>query len=498
MRTMDTAPKRRSMHIPANLATLAAVALLAGCSLVPPAPAPEIEVPARFRQAALDGNDTGSWKPAEPAEQAARGEWWKLFGDAQLDALIEQARRDSPTLASAAARVRQARALAGVARADRVPRVDAGIGAQRGRSSPASLGLKDGADVSPQSLYRAPLSISWELDLFGRIAANVEAAGQDANAAQAAYRSVDLVLLADIAQTWFALRETDAETGVLRKTVALRSENVRLLQARYDAGDIGEIDLARARAELAVTQSEAAGLERTRAALEHALAVLTGRAPGNVEIAAAPLATDLVLPVVPPGLPSALLERRPDVVAAQHAMLAANARIGVAKAAFFPALPLTGALGYESGELSNLFQWSTRTWLIGGLLSMPIFDGGRNRANLERSEAALEQSVADYRNSVLQAFAEVEDSLAGLRVLSTQAARQAEARAASERALQLADARYRNGYTSYFEVIDAQRALLAAQRAETQIRGARAGATVALIRALGGGWEGAYSPVAQR
>jgi len=352
--------------------------------------------------------------------------------------------------------------------------------------------------VSPGSLYRAPLSASWEIDLFGRIAANAEAASRDADAAQAAYRSVDLVLLADIAQTWFALRETDAEIDLLRETVALRAENVRLLQARYDAGDIGEVDLARARAELAVTQSEAAGLERTRAALEHALAVLTGRAPGNVEIAAVPLATDLVLPVVPPGLPSVLLERRPDVVAAQHAMLAANARIGVAKAAFFPALPLTGALGYESGELSNLFQWSTRTWLIGGLLSMPIFDGGRNRANLERSEAALEQSVADYRSSVLRAFADVEDSLAGLRVLAVQAARQGEARAASERALQLADTRYRNGYTSYFEVIDAQRALLAAQRAETQIRGARASATVALIRALGGGWEGAYAPVAQR
>lgn len=494
MTTMTTFATRT----PAPLATLAALLMLAGCSLVPPAPAPELDVPARFRQASAEGIDTGSWKPAEPAEQAARGEWWRLFGDAQLDALIDRARHDSPTLASAAARVRQARALAGVAHADRVPRVDAGIGAQRGRSSPASLGLRDGADVSPGSLYRAPLAISWELDLFGRIAANVEAASRDADAAQAAYRSVDLVLLADIAQTWFALRETDAEIGLLRETVALRTENVKLLQSRYDAGDIGETDLARARAELAVTQSEAAGLERTRATLEHALAVLTGRAPGNVEIAAAPLAVDLVLPVVPPGLPSALLERRPDVVAAQHAMLAANARIGVAKAAFFPVLPLTGALGYESGELSNLFQWSTRTWLIGGLLSMPIFDGGRNRANLERSEAALEQSVAEYRNGVLQAFAEVEDSLAGLRVLATQAARQSEARAASERALQLADARYRNGYTSYFEVIDAQRALLAAQRAETQIRGARAAATVALIRALGGGWEGAYAPVAQR
>lgn len=473
------------------------VALLAGCSLVPPRPTPQLDVPAAYKQAA-DAPDAGSWKPAEPAEHAARGQWWKLFGDAQLDALIEQATQASPTLAAAAARVRQARAVLGITEAERWPQGTIGAGAQRGRSSPVSQGLRDSADVPPGTLYQVPLTLSYEVDLFGRIRANVEAAGQDAEAALATLRSVELVVQADIAQTWFALRETDAELQVLRETVAWREENVKLLQSRFDAGDIGEVDLVRARSELAVTQSEAAGLERTRATLEHALAVLSGRAPAGVDIAPAPLAADLKLPAVPPGLPSALLERRPDVVAAQHAMLAANARIGVAKAAFFPSLPLTGQFGYESGSLSNLFKWSTRSWLIGGLLSMPIFDGGRNRANLARSEAALEQSVAEYRGSVLQAFADVENSLVGLRVLATQAQRQAEARQASERAVQLADTRYRNGYASYFEVIDAQRSLLAAQRAETQIRGARAGATIALIRALGGGWEGAYMPMAQR
>ncbi len=474
-------------------------ALLAGCSLTPVLRPPELDVPAAYKEAAaLPEGERGTWKAAEPSEHLARGEWWKLFGDAQLDALVEQSLRGSPTLAAATARLKQARAVLGVTRADRWPQGRIGAGVQRGRIAPVTLGLPDATDIPTGSIYQVPLTISYEVDLFGRIGSGIEAAGRDADAAEAARRSVELALQADVAQTWFSLRETDAEIVVLRETVAWREENVKLLQTRFAAGDIGESDLARAKAELAVTQSEAVGLERSRATLEHGLAVLSGRAPGNVAIPAAPLAADLAVPQVPPGLPSALLERRPDIVAAQRTMEAANARIGVAKASFFPSLPLTGLLGYESGEMSKLFTLSTRTWLIGGLLSMPIFDGGRNRANLAGSEAALEQSVAAYRGSVLQAFAEVEDNLAGLRVLAVQAQRQAEARVASERAAQLAETRYRNGYTSYFEVIDAQRTLLGAQRAETQIRGARAGATVALIRAIGGGWEGAAVPVAQR
>jgi multidrug efflux system outer membrane protein len=273
--------------------------------------------------------------------------------------------------------------------------------------------------------------------------------------------------------------------------VRTREENVRLLQRRFDLGDIGELDLARARTELSTARSDAIGLERTRAQLEHALAVLIGRPPAAFSVPAGTLTADV--PRVPAGLPSALLERRPDIAAAQRRMIASNARIGVARSAFFPALNLTGSAGFESNELSNLFNWSSRTWVLGPLfgtiLSLPIFDGGRRQANLDRTWAVLDESVADYRQSVLVAFAEVEDNLAGLRVLRDQAEATRDSLTSAERAFKLADARYRAGATSYLDVIDAQRGVLSIRRLDTQIAGARATSTVALIRAIGGGWN---------
>ncbi|NEX62420.1 efflux transporter outer membrane subunit [Noviherbaspirillum galbum] len=469
----------RMMH---RFTPLVAALLLAACA-TPAFQAPEVELPSNFKEAAADGK----WKPAQPAEAQARGEWWKVFGDARLDALIAEATAANQNLSAAAARVRQSRALAGIAESERIPQVNVQAGAQRGRASAVPLGLPAGTPVPAGNVFQAGLGASYEIDLFGRVAGNVSASQADAAASEATFRSVQLALQADVAQTYFRLLSADAELGLLRETVRLREENVRINQRRFDLGDIGELDLARANTELSTTRSDLLAVERQRAQLEHALAILLGKPP-----AAFSLETNLLLaaamPSIPAGLPSALLERRPDIAAAQRAMIAANARIGVAKSAMFPALRLTAAGGGESADLADVFNWTSRTWLLGVAAALPILDGGRNRSNIARSEAALEEAVAAYRQSILAALSEVEDNLVGLRTLAGQSEAIDSAVASSRRSAELADRLYRAGRSSYLDFLDAQRNLASAERAAVQLRGARASTTVALIRSLGGGW----------
>lgn len=468
-----------------KLVPLLAALILAGCA-APDLHAPQIDVPAKFKEDST--GEAAKWKPAQPAEAQPRGEWWRAFNDPALNQLIDEATKANANLAAAAARVKQARALAGIAEADRIPQVNAQVGAQRGRASDVSLGLPQGTPVSPGNAFQAKLTASYEVDLFGRVANNVSAARADAETSDALYRSVLLALQADVAQTYFRLRAADAELAFLNETVRLREENVRINQRRFDLGDLGELDLARSKTELETTRSDAIALERQRAQLEHALAVLLGKPAASFNAENNPLLASAVLPGIPAGLPSALLERRPDITAAQRAMIAANARIGVARSAMFPALLLTAAGGGESEELSDVFKWSSRTWLVGALMSLPIIDGGRNRAAVARSEAALEEAVASYRQSVLTAFAEVEDNLAGLRTLAGQTQAIDNAVASARRSAELARKLYEAGRSSYLDVLDAQRNLMTVERNAVQLRGTRAATTVALIRSLGGGW----------
>lgn len=473
-----------------NRIIVIALSFLAGCSLAPKLEQPEVDVPAQYKALGPD-EPRGEWKPAQPADAVPRGEWWKVFNDPTLDELESQAIAENQTLRIAAARLAQSRAVVGVVNAERFPRVDAGFGPSRIKQTGVSLGLPQGTDIPPYTVWRGQLTASWEVDLFGRISDSVAAARSDADAAAALYGLTMLAVQADVAQAYFGLRQTDDELRVLRDTVTSRQETLRLVQRRFDAGDISELDLAQAKTELGLAQTQVFGLERQRAQLENGLAVLLGKAPASFSLASAPLPT--ALPSIPPGLPSTLLERRPDVAAASRTMAASNARIGVAKAAFFPVLRITGLAGYESNDLSELFQWSSRTWALGPIagtiLSMPIFDGGRNQANLDRSYAVLEESVGAYRQTVLGAFAEVEDNLVALRTLAGQAEATRESVQSATRALRIAETRYHAGATSYLQVVDGQRTLLVVQRLDVQIRGARAASTVALIRALGGGWD---------
>jgi len=472
-----------------KIAPLMAALLLSACA-APSFQQPQVSVPVAFKEGAVQTAADGSrWQVARPAEQQARGEWWLAFQDSTLTALMDEAARNNASLAVAAARVKQARAIAGIAEADRIPQVGVGMGAQRGRAAPLDVNLPQGSPVAPRTTYNASLSASYEVDLFGRVSANVEAARQDAGAVEASYRSVLLSLQADVAQGWFRLRALDAELETLAQTVRLREESVGVNQRRFDLGDIGEFDLTRAKTELATTRLEAVGLQRQRATTEHALAVLLGRPAADFTAGAAPLPATAQMPVIPAGLPSTLLERRPDIAQAQRGMEAANARIGVARAAMFPALNIDAAGGGVGGTVAEVFKWSSRSWVLGAMLSLPIIDGGRNKANITRSEAALEEAVGAYRERVLVAFAEVEDNLAGLRVLDAQGVQVDEALVSARRSAELARKLYDAGRSSYLDLLDAQRNLAAVERTAVQLRGDRALTTVALIRALGGGWD---------
>lgn len=485
---MNKSLMKRWLGLPALMASLLVVA---GCSLAPTYEKPDVNPPAAYKETpTLSPSEAGTWKTAQPSEEMLRGEWWTVFDDPTLNDLERQAQEANQNLKAAAARVKESRAINQTARAGLFPTLDAGFGPTREKFSPASQFLPPDGNVPAQTLWRAQASVSYEVDLFGRVSNSVQAANADTEQSQALFRSVQLALQADVAQNYFNLRELDAEADVFARTVTLREEALKLVQRRFAEGDISELDVARARSELATARSDAMTVQRLRAASEHGLAVLLGKAPAQFTMAANPLKPVTVR--LPPGLPSSLLERRPDIAAAERSMAAANARIGVAKAAFFPSLTLTGSGGFESATLGDLFNWSSRTFLLGPfagtMLNLPIFDGGRRKGNLANARAIYEEDVANYRQQVLVAFREVEDNLSDLRILETQTTTQADAVNASVRAAQLSRRQYTEGAVNYLDVIDAERTVLQSQRVAVQLAGTQAVSTVNLIRALGGGW----------
>jgi multidrug efflux system outer membrane protein len=460
-----------------------------------PAVGPDYQRPAVAAPAAYHDlpADPGAWKPAASAEVLPHGDWWTLFGDPALNDLEAHALAANQNLRAAAARVEQARAAAGLARSAYFPSVVADTSVDRGRTSRTTANV---LPVEETTTHRGALDASWELDLFGRVRRLNEGARAEAAASAADFENVRLALAAEVASSYFSLRALDREAAFVADGIDLRRRALELVTSRRKNGAATDFDVARAETELASTEAESAALANRRAALQNALAVLLGEAaPG---FALSNLKSGIPTPpVIPAGLPSELLERRPDVAAAESALAAANARIGVAKAAFFPAISLTGSAGYASGDIDRLFNSDSRLWSIGPSLYLPIFQGGRNRANLQRSRAAYEESVALFRQRVLVAFREVQDALTATQLLAAQAAAQERAVAAARRAGTLAQTRYDAGFVNYFEVIDAQRTVLNSERAATQLSAQRLVNSVALVKALGGGWSAA-PPVAAR
>jgi multidrug efflux system outer membrane protein len=448
---------------------------LAGCATSLPKVEPEKlpAVPAEFKE---------NWTIAAPAEAQPRGEWWKAFSDPVLDELVVRAERSNTSIQLAATRLTRARAVARATNADRSPQVGLGASAQRFQ------GIVNGNPPGPaRNVFATGLDLSYEVDLFGRLSHASNAAALDAQAREALLQSTRLLIQAEVAQTYLALRALDDERVLVRTTLNAYRETLSLTERRWRAGDVAELDVARAATEVAATESEALALDRRRAELEHALAVLLGEAPAQFSLPVQNWET--ALPVIPAGVPATVLTRRPDVSAAQNGVMAAQARVGVAKAAWFPNIALTASGGYASPELSDLFKWSSRAWAIGALASLPLIDGGRRKAGVQAASADFDGAVAQYREQVLIAFKDVEDQLAALRLLTEQTEAQARAVASASRTTALSGARYRAGYVSQLELLDAQRSELRNRRQALQVRSARYQSTVALVRALGGSWE---------
>ncbi len=450
--------------------------ILAGCASAPPIdPASLPTTPASFKEG------DGRWTLAAPAAAQPRGDWWKAFADPVLDGLIERADVGNSSIQVAAGRLVQARALVRSARADQLPQL--GIGASASRLD----GIVSNSAGPARSLFTAGADLSYEVDLFGRLARTTDAAALDAQASQALLQSTRLLVQAEVAQTYLSLRAIDDERALVRGTVGAYRDTLTLTERRFRAGDVAELDVSRARTEVAATESEALALDRRRAELEHALAVLAGEVSSNFHLAAAEWNT--ALPVIPAGVPSTVLTRRPDVSAAQSTMLAAQTRVGVAKSAWFPSVALTASGGYASPEIGDIFKWSARAWGVGALLSLPIFDGGRREAGVQNARGEMDIAIARYREQVLVAFRDVEDQLSALRLLAEQADAQGRAVDSATRTTSLSDARYRNGLVSQLDLLDARRSELRNRREALQVKSAQYQATVGLVRALGGGWD---------
>jgi outer membrane protein, multidrug efflux system len=459
-----------------RLFTLMFAIAIAGCATGPEiSPSALPAAPAKFKEG------DGRWNQAAPALVPQSGEWWKAFDDPVLDELVARADRDNTSIEVAVGRLAQARALVRSKEADQSVQVDAGASAFRGG------GIIGGTPGGARSLFTLGANLSYELDLFGKLAKATEAAQMDVRAREGLLQNAHLLVQAEVAQTYLALRVLDEERTLVRNTLTAYRGTLSLTERRYRAGGFAELDVARAQTEVASTESELLALDRRRAELEHALAVLLGAVASDFALPVAEWTT--ALPVIPAGVPSTVLTRRPDIAAAQETMLAAQARVGVAKLAWFPDVSLTGAGGFASSDIGDLLKWSARAWGVGALLSLPIFDGGRREAGVINARGELDVSVARYREQVFVAFRDVEDQLAALKWLADQSEAQARAVGYAARATALSDVRYRNGIVSQLDLLDAQRSEFRNRRQALQVRSAQYQATVGLVRALGGGWD---------
>ncbi|PYM66628.1 MAG: RND transporter [Candidatus Rokuibacteriota bacterium] len=462
-------------------AGLGAALLLAACTVGPDYVRPGVATPAPDAYKELDG-----WKVAQPTDDTLRGAWWELFGDPGLASLEAQVDVSSQTVAAAEAQLRQARALVQAARASYFPTITVGLGFTRSRQS-ATVGTSTFSAGRTTSTFQLPIDVSWEPDLWGRIRRSVESSRASAQASQADLETARLSIQAEVAQDYFQLRAVDAERALLDATVTAYQRSLELTRNRYASGVASRADVLQAETQWKTTQAQAVDLGVQRAQLEHAIALLVGQPASGFALPVASLTAEP--PGIPVGLPSALLERRPDVAAAERRVAAANAQIGVAEAAYFPTVTLSVSGGLESGSLSRWLTWPSRFWSVGPGISQTVFDGGLRKAQTDEARAAYDQTVAAYRQAVLTGFKEVEDNLAALRILEEEARVQDEAVAAARQTVTVVTNQYRAGTVSYLDVVVAQTTTLTDERAAVDIRARRMAAAVLLIKGLGGGWD---------
>jgi outer membrane protein, multidrug efflux system len=455
---------------------------MSACSFAPPYKTPD------GAPAAAVYKESSDWKTAKPLDDANRGSWWSIFQDPQLDALESNVGDANQNLKAAYARLLQAQAATRIARADLFPTLSVGSFAVRSRTSQNSPRFPLHTEPVGND-FDLQADLSYEIDVWGRVRNAVASAKANSQASAADLATLNLAIHAELATDYFTLRAEDTEASLLDKTVEDYGQALKLTQNLFNGGNAALSDVAQAQAQLETARTQAADIRLQRAQSEHAIAVLLGQNPSTFHVDAAPLPTALLPPDIDPGLPSALLERRPDVAAAERRVAAANAQVGVARAAYFPVFKLSAAAGFDSTSSSNWLSAPSRLWAIGPAGVLTVFDAGRHRAQTAQARAAYDEQVADYRNTVLTAYQEVEDNLAALKQLQQEALSEAAAVTATGTALQQAQYRYKAGLVTYLEVATTENTSLQAQLANVTIELRRMNASVLLVKALGGGWE---------
>ena len=458
------------------------VALLSACAVGPDYQRPQTAEIAQFKEAE-------GWRQANPSDSLARGAWWELYGDQQLNALIEKLNSSNQTVAQSEAQFRQAQALVRSARGAFYPSVDLSLGKTRSSQGTGSSSSSLSSSSSGiRDTYNAQLGVSWEADVWGKLRRGLEADEANAQASFADLAAMRLSQQSELVQNYLQLRVIDQQKRLLEATVAAYERSLKMTQNQYRAGVSGRDAVAQAQTQLKSTQADLVDLIWQRAQFENAIAVLTGEAPANFSIAESQSIPNL--PQVPLSLPSQLLERRPDIASAERSVIAANANVGVAKAAYYPDLTLSLSGGYSSSTSKNLISLPNRFWSVGPQLSLPLFDGGIRSAEVDRSEAAYDETVARYRQTVLDGFREVENYLVQLKVYEDEAAVRQEALDAARDSLRLTENQYKAGLIAYIDVVVVQATALSNERSVLNILQSRLIASVQLIAALGGGWDG--------
>jgi outer membrane protein, multidrug efflux system len=461
-------------------AAAVAVSLLTGCAVGPNYKRPPVQAPAAYKT-------DGPWRVAAPQDSLPKGAWWEAFDDTELNGYEQQLLKANQSLEASRDRLNQARALARVTSAGYFPTFATGPNASRIRYSGNRPEVVTRGNPLTQSTYEIPFLLNYEPDLFGKQRRSMQAANASLQSTAADMYNANLVLTAELAADYFSLRGLDAELQVVQDSVAIQRKGLQLVENRHSGGVASGLDLAQQQTLLDSTVTQLYLVQQQRAQFEHAIAALTGNPASTFSVPARPL--NAAPPPLSLGVPSDLLERRPDVASAERQMAYENALVGVATAAFYPHISLFGSGGFQSTSLSNLITAPSAIWAVGGAIVQPIFQGGSNRANLAAAKATYEESVANYRESVLTAFQQVEDGLSGLTALSQASASQNAAIADARRALEIANNRYTGGVTTYLDVITAQAALLNNQRLAAQILGQQMVTSVYLVKALGGGWD---------
>jgi NodT family efflux transporter outer membrane factor (OMF) lipoprotein len=462
--------------------------LLAGCTVGPRYLKPAVPTTLAYKEEPPDSfKELNQWQPAHPADQASRGNWWEVFGDPDLNKLEEQVAGSNQNLKVAEARFREARAAIRFNRASQFPTISTAPSASYVKSSDFSPSFPSKIQESSKGDFILPFDLSYELDLWGRVRRSVAAAKEEAQATAGDYETAKLSLEAELALDYFELRSADAQKQLLDDTVKAYSDNVQLTMNRFSRGVAPKGDVAQAQTQLETTSVQDTDVTVQRAQFEHAIAILIGKPPAEFSLPAAPLNNEP--PRTPIGLPSELLQRRPDIAAAERRVAGGNQQIGIARAAYFPTVNLDGTAGFAGSQGSNWFSWPSGFWAVGPALAETLFDAGRRRATSESALANYDAAVATYRQTALTAFQEVEDNIAALRILENETQQQQRALASSQESLQLFTNRYKGGVDTYLQVITAQTIELANERNDIDIRRRRLEASVLLIKALGGGWD---------